>query len=88
MTDPPTIPGTAPSAGLLSAILRCLETAHAPLVNRAEPPCWTLPQHGMGGAGYAATRCHLRYDIDEHMANAAATRRNKKIAAGQVEIEV
>ncbi len=29
-------------------------------------------------------RCHLLYDIEEHKSNAAATRRNKQIAAGQV----
>ena len=29
-------------------------------------------------------RCHLRYDIREHMANAAATRRRKREAAGQL----
>lgn len=29
-------------------------------------------------------RCHLRYDLDEHKANAAITRRNKKLAAGQL----
>ena len=30
--------------------------------------------------------CHLRYDICEHMQNAARTRRARKIAAGQLEI--
>lgn len=30
--------------------------------------------------------CHLNYDRDEHMTNAAATRRRRKIAAGQVEL--
>lgn len=29
-------------------------------------------------------RCHLRYDIEEHVQNAAATRRRKRIAAGQL----
>lgn len=28
-------------------------------------------------------RCHLNYDRDEHMANAAATRRRRKVEAGQ-----
>ena len=32
--------------------------------------------------------CHLRFDSDEHMANAAATRRQRKIAAGQMELEL
>lgn len=31
-------------------------------------------------------RCHLYYDIDEHMANAAATRRRKRREAGQMEL--
>lgn len=30
--------------------------------------------------------CHLNYDRDEHMANAAATRRRRKIEAGQLEL--
>ena len=29
-------------------------------------------------------RCHLRYDIREHMVNAAATRRRKREASGQM----
>ena len=29
-------------------------------------------------------RCHLRYDIREHMANAAATRRRKREEGGQM----
>lgn len=33
-------------------------------------------------------RCHLRADRFHHATNAAATRRAKKIAAGQVEIEL
>lgn len=32
--------------------------------------------------------CHLREDIREHMQNAATTRRRKKIAAGQLEVEL
>lgn len=28
--------------------------------------------------------CHLMYDLEDHMANAAATRRQKKIDAGQL----
>lgn len=32
--------------------------------------------------------CHLRYDIKEHVQNAARTRRDKRIAAGQLEIEL
>lgn len=31
-------------------------------------------------------RCHLNYDRDEHMANAAATRRRRKVEAGQKEL--
>lgn len=31
-------------------------------------------------------KCHLTYDLDEHMANAAKTRRQKKIDAGQLEL--
>lgn len=31
-------------------------------------------------------RCHLRHDIDEHVQNAHATRRRKKLAAGQLEM--
>jgi hypothetical protein len=31
-------------------------------------------------------KCHLGYDMDEHKHNAAVTRRNKKIAAGQQEL--
>lgn len=31
-------------------------------------------------------RCHLNYDRDEHMANAAATRRRRKVEAGQEEL--
>lgn len=30
--------------------------------------------------------CHLRFDIKEHMQNAARTRRAKRIAAGQMEL--
>lgn len=30
--------------------------------------------------------CHLRYDIKEHMQNAARTRRQRKIEAGQTEL--
>lgn len=30
--------------------------------------------------------CHLRYDIKEHTANAAKTRRRKRVAAGQQEL--
>lgn len=30
--------------------------------------------------------CHLRYDARHHAVNAAATRRRKRIAAGQMEI--
>lgn len=33
-------------------------------------------------------RCHLRYDAQHHAANAARTRRAKKVAAGQMEIEL
>jgi len=32
-------------------------------------------------------RCHLTYDTEHHAANAAATRRRKRIEAGQLEIE-
>lgn len=32
--------------------------------------------------------CHLRFDIREHMSNAARTRRKKKITAGQLEIDL
>jgi len=31
-------------------------------------------------------RCHLSFDIKEHMANAAVTRRKKRIANGQLEL--
>lgn len=31
--------------------------------------------------------CHLRFDIKEHMHNAAETRRKQRIAAGQTELE-
>jgi hypothetical protein len=31
-------------------------------------------------------RCHLRYDIDEHVYNSAITRRRKKVEAGQMEL--
>jgi hypothetical protein len=31
-------------------------------------------------------RCHLRYDSKHHMKNAAATRRRRKIDAGQMEL--
>lgn len=31
-------------------------------------------------------RCHLNYDRDEHIANAARTRRARKVAAGQGEL--
>lgn len=31
-------------------------------------------------------RCHLNYDRDEHMANAAATRRRKRQEAGQLQL--
>lgn len=31
-------------------------------------------------------RCHLNYDRDEHKANAAKTRREKRIKAGQIEL--
>ena len=31
-------------------------------------------------------RCHLLYDIDEHVANAAITRRRKATSAGQLEL--
>ena len=30
--------------------------------------------------------CHLSFDIDEHIRNAAITRRQKRIAAGQLEL--
>lgn len=30
--------------------------------------------------------CHLRYDIKEHMQNAANTRRQRKVASGQLEL--
>lgn len=33
-------------------------------------------------------RCHLNFDRDEHMANAAATRRRKRQAAGQMTMEM
>lgn len=33
-------------------------------------------------------RCHLNYDRDEHIANAAATRRRRRIDAGQAELEL
>lgn len=33
-------------------------------------------------------RCHLNYDRDEHLANAAKTRRRRKIAAGQLELNL
>lgn len=33
-------------------------------------------------------RCHLNYDRDEHKANAAATRRRRKIEAGQIELPI
>jgi len=31
-------------------------------------------------------RCHLRFDIDEHVYNSALTRRRKRIEAGQLEL--
>lgn len=31
-------------------------------------------------------RCHLLFDLDEHKANAARTRHEKKLAAGQLEL--
>ena len=31
-------------------------------------------------------RCHLRYDLQQHMANAALTRRRKRIKAGQLSL--
>lgn len=34
------------------------------------------------------SRCHLRRDLPIHMANAARTRRAKRIAAGQQELEL
>lgn len=30
--------------------------------------------------------CHLRYDIDEHVANAAETRRRRRLESGQQEL--
>jgi len=33
-------------------------------------------------------RCHLNYDRDEHIFNAALTRRRKRIAAGQMELSL
>lgn len=33
-------------------------------------------------------RCHLNYDRDEHAANAAATRRRKRVEAGQMELSL
>lgn len=33
-------------------------------------------------------RCHLNYDRDEHMANAAATRRRRREQAGQLQLTV
>lgn len=33
-------------------------------------------------------RCHLLLDADQHKANAAATRLKKKIAAGQIQMEI
>lgn len=33
-------------------------------------------------------KCHLNFDRDEHIANAARTRRKKKIRAGQLELFV
>lgn len=33
-------------------------------------------------------RCHLRWDIDLHQRNAAATRRRKRVERGQVEMGV
>lgn len=32
--------------------------------------------------------CHLGYDLADHMRNAAATRRRKRVEAGQLEIEL
>jgi len=32
--------------------------------------------------------CHLNFDRDEHMANAAKTRRNKILQAGQLEMKI
>ena len=31
-------------------------------------------------------RCHLRFDVDEHVYNSAITRRRKRIEAGQLEM--
>lgn len=31
-------------------------------------------------------KCHLRYDIDEHVYNSALTRRRKQVEAGQLEL--
>lgn len=33
-------------------------------------------------------RCHLRHDIKQHTSNAARTRRAKRIAGGQMELDV
>ena len=33
-------------------------------------------------------RCHLNYDRDEHVSNAALTRRRKRIEAGQMELSL
>ena len=33
-------------------------------------------------------RCHLLFDLDEHKRNAANTRRQKKIDAGQMEMDI
>lgn len=36
----------------------------------------------------ACSRCHLQYDAKHHAQNAAKTRHAKKVAAGQLEIEL
>lgn len=33
-------------------------------------------------------RCHLNFDLDEHIANAVRTRKNKQLNAGQLEMNL
>jgi len=80
--------GELPEAGRATRIV--LTVAHLGTAHADGAPGDKHDKHDVRDENLAALcqACHLRYDMDEHKANAAAPRRRKKIAAGQQEIEL
>jgi len=69
------------------AVKIILTVAHLGTEKRDGSPCDKKDKSDCRPENLAALcqRCHLRFDVDEHVYNSAITRRRKRIEAGQLE---